>query len=116
MAAQPPNPARREQREWRVVHFIGLFKVVKALILYALSATALQLVHHDVEHVVELLAREFHLNPAGHILARLEEHAGHVTPHGLRLFALAAFAYAALYTTEGIGLFLDKRWAEWLTV
>jgi uncharacterized membrane protein (DUF2068 family) len=30
--------------------------------------------------------------------------------------AVAAFAYAALFFVEGIGLFLRKRWAEWLTI
>lgn len=30
--------------------------------------------------------------------------------------ALAAFAYAALFIAEGVGLWMDKRWAEWLTL
>jgi len=32
------------------------------------------------------------------------------------LLLIGAFCYAALFTTEGIGLWLEKRWAEYLTV
>jgi len=37
-------------------------------------------------------------------------------PARLVELAVAAFAYAALFTTEGIGLLLGKQWAEWLTI
>ena len=33
--------------------------------------------------------------------------------HALRMVTLA---YAAIFATEGIGLWMQKRWAEWLTV
>ena len=29
---------------------------------------------------------------------------------------MACFAYAALFLTEGIGLWRDRRWAEYLTI
>jgi uncharacterized membrane protein (DUF2068 family) len=32
--------------------------------------------------------------------------------HALRMVTLA---YAAVFATEGIGLWMQKRWAEWLT-
>jgi len=35
--------------------------------------------------------------------------------HSLELAAGLACAYAALYATEGVGLWLQKRWAEYLT-
>ena len=38
-----------------------------------------------------------------------------VTPRNIELAATLACAYALLYTTEGIGLWLQKRWAEYLT-
>ena len=36
--------------------------------------------------------------------------------HDLRSIALASSAYAALLLTEGVGLWLERRWAEYLTV
>jgi len=38
------------------------------------------------------------------------------SPHRIELLAAAVFAYAALFATEGVGLWLQKRWAEYLTV
>ena len=33
--------------------------------------------------------------------------------HALRV---VTFAYAAVFAVEGVGLWMQKRWAEWLTV
>ena len=33
-----------------------------------------------------------------------------------RLQRVGLFAYAALFTVEGFGLWFQKRWGEWLTV
>lgn len=37
-------------------------------------------------------------------------------PHREHLLSAAAFAYAALFLTEGLGLWMEKRWAEYLTI
>ena len=34
----------------------------------------------------------------------------------IELAALASFAYAALFIVEGIGLWMQKDWAEYLTI
>ena len=39
-----------------------------------------------------------------------------LTPLKMELASAGAFAYAALFTVEGIGLLMRKRWAEWLTI
>jgi len=39
-----------------------------------------------------------------------------VDPHKLRALSVGTFIYSALFFTEGIGLFLRKRWAEILTI
>ena len=37
-------------------------------------------------------------------------------PSQLKLVGIAAFLYAALFTVEGVGLWMGKRWAEYLTI
>jgi uncharacterized membrane protein (DUF2068 family) len=37
-------------------------------------------------------------------------------PGRLEAFGVGAFVYAILFTIEGIGLWMGKRWAEYLTV
>jgi uncharacterized membrane protein (DUF2068 family) len=39
-----------------------------------------------------------------------------IPPHRIRELGIGTFIYAALFLTEGIGLWLLKRWAEWFTV
>lgn len=49
------------------------------------------------------------------VLAWIADQLGHLMPH-LTVVALAILLYAALETTEGVGLALRRRWAEYLTV
>ena len=39
-----------------------------------------------------------------------------IDAHRLRLISFGTFGYSALALTEGIGLILEKTWAEYLTV
>lgn len=39
-----------------------------------------------------------------------------VSPRRLEQVGAATFVYAGVFLTEGIGLLLGRRWAEWLTV
>ncbi len=49
------------------------------------------------------------------ILTALLTRLAHLKPHSLALLALFAFVYAAISATEAVGLWLQKRWAEYLT-
>jgi uncharacterized membrane protein (DUF2068 family) len=39
-----------------------------------------------------------------------------VTPKQLRELSVGTFIYAGLFATEGIGLLLRRRWAEYFTI
>jgi uncharacterized membrane protein (DUF2068 family) len=39
-----------------------------------------------------------------------------LTPHQLKELSLGTFLYAGLFATEGMGLLLRKRWAEYFTI
>jgi uncharacterized membrane protein (DUF2068 family) len=39
-----------------------------------------------------------------------------MNPHTLRAVGLGTFVYAAIFTTEGVGLLLARHWAEYLAV
>lgn len=73
--------------------------------------------HHNV---VEFLNTNFiipyHLNPEDRVVDWLLDEASRVTSHKLAFLGYAAFFYAALFFAEGIGLYLRKRWAEYLVV
>src|ERR1035437_1255128 len=44
------------------------------------------------------------------------EWATQTSPRKFRELGLSSFVYAALFITEGIGLWFLKRWAKWFTV
>ena len=39
-----------------------------------------------------------------------------IPPRGLQTLAVLAFLLAALFATEGVGLWIGKRWGQYLTV
>lgn len=100
----------------RLLRLIALFKLVKAALLIAVGVGALKLLHKDVagavEHWVELLG----LDPNNHYIDTALEKASNLTPDKIKELGLGSMVYAGLFLTEGIGLWLEKRWAEWLTV
>jgi uncharacterized membrane protein (DUF2068 family) len=45
----------------------------------------------------------------------VQEKALNVTPGKIKQLGIGSMIHAGLFLTEGIGLWLEKRWAEWLT-
>jgi uncharacterized membrane protein (DUF2068 family) len=62
------------------------------------------------------LARHLHVDPEGRYAQRVLARAFQVSPAQLKEIAAGTFFYAALLGTEGVGLFLRRRWAEYFTV
>lgn len=62
------------------------------------------------------VARSVELDPrrpfVRHLIARL----GALRRHEVRVFGVGALGYGVLELVEGVGLWLEQRWAEWLTV
>jgi uncharacterized membrane protein (DUF2068 family) len=99
-----------------LLRLIALFKLLQAALLIAVAVGALKLLHKDVagavEHWVELLK----LDPNNHYIDTALEKASNITPDEIKQLGLGTIIYAGLFLTEGIGLWFEKRWAEWLTV
>ena len=59
-----------------------------------------------------------HVDSDNHYAQELISQVGRLTDTNLKLAALSfiSFFYSALFGTEGTGLFLRKRWAEWFVV
>lgn len=62
------------------------------------------------------LAHHLHFNPESRFVDFILDRASIVDDRMLRRFSVALFAYAALGLTEGIGLYLEKAWAEYMTL
>jgi uncharacterized membrane protein (DUF2068 family) len=95
---------------------IALFKLAKAALLIAVGVAALRLVHTDIARILEEWVPRIGFGPGSRYVGRLLVEAAAWTPNRIRDVAVGSFIYAALFLTEGIGLWMLKRWAEWMTI
>lgn len=112
----PSQPGLRRVRKPLVLLWIASLKLLKAGFLIATGIAALELVRPEIgEHLLrwaEEIQHDFHRDVTIKALQKLLQ----LEPAELKLAALGAFFYATLFIVEGIGLWMDKLWAEWLTI
>ena len=82
----------------------------------AVGLGALQLLHPDVAARAQQWVAALATNSDRQIVQQLIALIGDLSPARLEALGIGAFLYAALFATEGVGLWLRKRWAEYLTV
>lgn len=95
---------------------IGLFKLLKVALLVTLGVMAFRIQREDIP---ELLMRwgSAYTGPAvQRLVALLAGKVAETDPARLQQLGIAAFAYAAVFLVEGVGLLLRRRWAEYLTI
>ena len=95
---------------------IGLFKLAKAIFFFCIGVGAIHLLHKDLEDEVMRLAVRFKFDPESRFVSLLLDKIDLIDAHRLREISVATFAYSALALTEGVGLLLEKVWAEYLTL
>jgi uncharacterized membrane protein (DUF2068 family) len=95
---------------------IAVFKLVKAILLVAAGIGALRLLHNDVGEVVEHWIDVFRVDPDNRFIHSLLVKVWSVNDRTLKEISVGTFFYAALFMTEGTGLLLRKKWAEYFTI
>ncbi len=95
---------------------IGLFKLGKSILFFCLGFGAIHLLHKDLGDEVMRLATALKFDPESRFVALLLNKVDLIDAHRLREISLATFGYSALALTEGVGLLLEKVWAEYLTL
>ena len=86
------------------------------MLFIAIGVGALRLLHKDLGDELLRLAYHLRFNPESRFVNFVLDRAEFVNDKVLRRFSIALFAYAALGMTEGIGLYLEKAWGEYLTL
>jgi uncharacterized membrane protein (DUF2068 family) len=100
----------------RLVRLIALFKLLKSALLIAVGMSALHLLHKDVASVAEHWVRVLGLDPGNRYVDKALQKFADLTPQKIKSLGIVSFVYAGLFLTEGVGLWLVKRWAEWFSV
>lgn len=112
-----PSPARKDRRAPRALRAVAVFKIGKALLLVALEIGAFRLldprVMESAEHWVAALgAGALDRHAVQLVLDKLTG----LSDARLQALGIGGFVLAALFAIEGVGLWLGRRWAEFLTV
>lgn len=113
-----PKMVLEPQKRVRYLKIIALFKIGKGLLLLLLGISILFFSAKDVwiDRISDWADTEIllgHSKPITYLLHRLEDvmQGGH-----LRATAFLALFYCGVLMTEGIGVYMQKRWAELLMI
>src|SRR5262252_9729638 len=108
-AADPP-------RSRRILRLIALERMVRGVLLLAAGVYLLFHLHSDFGRLADHAIRAIELDPRRPFLHRIVAYFHHLHASELRVAALFALGYGVLELIEGTGLWLDRLWAEYLTV
>jgi len=110
------SAAKGHTAEDRALWLIGGFKLIKGFLLLAVGFGALHLLHKDIDDVTATWAARLHLDVGNRYVDAVLGKLLSLDDRKLKAISAGTFFYAALLSTEGIGLLLRKRWAEYFTV
>lgn len=120
MDRRSPRPAdddtTPESRHGFGLRLIAAYKIVQALGLVLAAAAAFHLERqHNIDRLVGWL-EHLSLSDTSEVRWHLIDALTHLGPRRWVAIGTIALGYAALFLTEGIGLWLRRHWAEWFTV
>ena len=95
---------------------IGLFKLGKSILFFCIGMGAIHLLHKDLGDEVMRVAMALKFDPESRFVTLLLDKVDLIDVHRLKLISLGTFAYSVVALTEGVGLVLEKVWAEYLTL
>jgi uncharacterized membrane protein (DUF2068 family) len=109
--SSPPNKGTAQ-----LIRAIAVFKLFKAVLLTFLGFGAFRLLNPIIGQRLIHWVGSFAWNyNRSFVLTGLTKLTG-LKPTQLKALGIGVFLYAILFMVEGIGLWFEKRWAEYLTV
>ena len=109
------NSAPRDASD-RGVRAIAIFKLIKGVLLIAVGSSALKLLHMDVPDLALGWLNALHVQGDNPYLQLVLAKIMSIDEKKLEELSAGSFFYAGIVLTEGVGLWLQKPWAEYLTI
>jgi uncharacterized membrane protein (DUF2068 family) len=116
MTGSPSKTLTRLRGHNRWLLLIAVYKFFHALLFVLIGLGAHRLLHKDIADQIDLLARHLRFNPESRLVNFILARASLIDDPLLRRIGFVAFCYAALTLVEGLGLYLEKAWGEFLTL
>jgi uncharacterized membrane protein (DUF2068 family) len=113
---RPTMSSDSSQKSNAGIFLIATGKAFNGMLLLAVACGAVGLLNHDVQQEAEHWISYLRVDPDNRYVAALLGKLGLVNDGDLKTLGGLAAIYAVLFLVEGVGLFLRKRWAEYLTV
>jgi uncharacterized membrane protein (DUF2068 family) len=101
---------------FNVLRTIAVYKLIKVLLLLALAYGEVRLSDASLAAKLVTWASARPLGLEHDVATRFLEWFSGLSASRLHALRMVTLAYAAVFATEGIGLWMQKPWAEWLTV
>ena len=98
------------------LRLIAVERSVRGLLLLAAGTYLLFHLSKDFGELADRIIRSVELDPRQHFLHRIVTRLHRLRAHELRIIAIGALGYGALELVEGVGLWMDQLWAEYLTL
>ena len=99
-----------------VLKLIALFRWSKALVLFAAAFGAMRLLHPGAAHALAAWVMQLPSAAQNRFVWEAIAKITRLDTSRVEWIVAGLFAYGALFAVEGFGLWLGKRWGEWLTV
>jgi uncharacterized membrane protein (DUF2068 family) len=107
-----PAPKSR----FNILRTIAVYKLIKVLLLVALALGEVRLRDSSLTDKLLIWASARPHGLEHDVVTRLIQWLSGLTTSRMHALRIVTLAYAAVFATEGIGLWMQKPWAEWLTV
>jgi uncharacterized membrane protein (DUF2068 family) len=99
-----------------VLRLIAVERSLRGVLLVAAGVYLLFHLSTDFGHVAERIIRSIDIDPRQRFFHRIVARLHHLHAHELRIAGIAAICYGTLELVEGVGLWFDQLWAEYLTL
>jgi uncharacterized membrane protein (DUF2068 family) len=108
--------ARDPKRSRLIIRLIAAERLLRGIVLFVAGIYLVTHSHSDLGRLADRAMRALELDPRRPFLHRLIDKLHHLHAGTVLITGIAAIGYGVLETVEGVGLWLEKLWAEFLTV
>jgi uncharacterized membrane protein (DUF2068 family) len=116
MTGSVTNDTRQGTKHNKWIVLIASYKTLQAILFALIGLGARHMLHRDVGDELGALADHLRFNPESRLVNFILDRASLLNDPILRRIGILAFAYSALSYVEGIGLYFERVWAEYLTL
>ena len=116
MTASLTQAAEKPKTHNKWLLLIASYKTLQAILFVLIGLGARHLLHKDVGDELANIADHLRFNPESRLVNFVLDRASLLNDPILRRIGILAFSYSAISYVEGIGLYFERIWAEYLTL